>query len=98
MCSRTSGDPAEGALFQYMRWGPGHGYLNIYVRTYCTGALIERATYTLLHGTLACFQTFGHGVLNIVHVLLCHMRGAVFHNEVSSWHCSVLIELYNEGE
>ena len=25
------------------------------------------------------------------------MRGAVFHNEVSSWHCSVLIELYNEG-
>ena len=26
------------------------------------------------------------------------MRGAVFHHEVSSWHCSVLIELYNEGE
>ena len=26
------------------------------------------------------------------------MRGAVFHHEVSSWQCSVLIELYNEGE
>ena len=26
------------------------------------------------------------------------MRGAVFHHEVSSWHCSVLIELYYEGE
>ena len=29
---------------------------------------------------------------------LCHMRGAVFHHEVSSWHCSVLNELYHEGE
>ena len=29
---------------------------------------------------------------------LCHMRGAVFHHEVSSWHFSVLIELYIEGD
>ena len=26
------------------------------------------------------------------------MRGAVFHHEVSSWYCSVLIELYIKSE
>ena len=57
------------ALLQYTRWGPGHSYLSIYVRTYCTCALVKCATYSF-HGTPACFQTFGHDVLNIVHVLI----------------------------
>ena len=77
--------------------GPGHGYLSIYVCTYCTYALIKRATYSFARYT-GLFPDVRHDVLNIVHVLHCHVRGAVFHDEVSSWHCSVLIELYNEGE
>ena len=65
-----------------------------------------------LFGTLADWlfstETFGHDVLNIVHDVpeyrtsldwrLCYMRGAVFHHAVSSWHCSVLIKFYIEGE
>ena len=51
--------------------------------------------------TLVLFQTFGHGVLIIVHVsiggFVTDMRDAVFHHEASSWYCSVLIELYIVG-
>ena len=52
----------------------GHGNLNTFALSlqYCTCALIKRATYSFAQVTgvqiLVLFQTFGHGVLIIVHV------------------------------
>ena len=59
MYSRTSGDPAEGITIGY--------FYNIYIRTYCTSALIKRATYSFARYT-GLFPDVRHDVLNIVHV------------------------------
>ena len=68
MYSRTSGDPAEGnhqcppSIYAVGPWARLFKYVCSHVLYMCI------ALRTLLHGTLACFQTFGHDVVNIVHV------------------------------
>ena len=71
MYSRTFGDPAEGnhqcpsLIYAVGPWARLFKYTCSHVLYMC---IIKRATYTFARGTLACFQTFGHDVLNIVHV------------------------------
>ena len=94
--SRTSGDPAEGnhAVGPWAR-------LFKYIRSHVLYMCINPTRYVLFCTVHCLFPDVRHDVLNIVHVsiagfVICLERCSTM-KCLSSWHCSVLIELYNEG-